>query len=75
MTAVHAIMIAFTCVLQKARRDVLAEFLVITPRHTEYFGKSHSFAQRVLNNIVPCTLWLADVAEIQPVDPVYLSGV
>jgi hypothetical protein len=44
MTAVHAVMIAFTCVLQKVRRDVLVEFLVITPHHTEYFGRSHSFA-------------------------------
>jgi hypothetical protein len=44
MTAVQAIMIAFTCVLQKARRDVLAEFHVITPCHTEYSGRSHSFA-------------------------------
>ena len=58
MTAVRAIMIAFTCVLQKARQDVLAEFPVITPCHTEYSGRSHSFAQEVLNNSVLCTLWL-----------------
>jgi hypothetical protein len=28
-----------------------------------------------LNNNVPCTLWLRDVTEIQPVDPSYLSGI
>jgi len=75
MTAVHAIVIAFTCVLQRVRRDVLAVFHVITQCHTEYSGRSHSFAQGVLNNSVLCTLWLKDVTEIQPADPVNLSEV
>jgi len=68
-------MTALTCVLQMVRRDVLAGFHVITLFHTEYSGRSHSFAQGVLNNSVLCTLWLQDVMEIQPVDPVNLSGV
>jgi hypothetical protein len=58
MAAVHAILIALTCVLHKARPDVLAEFHVITPCHIEYSGRSHSFAQAVLNNSFLCTLWL-----------------
>ena len=57
------------------RRDVLAGFHVITLCHSEYSGRSHSFAQEVLNNSVLCTLWLQDLTEIQPVDPVNLSGV
>jgi len=68
-------MIAFTCVLQMARRDVLAGFHVITLCHTEHSGRSHSFAQGVLNNSALCTLWPEELTEIQPVDPVNLSGV
>lgn len=64
-----------TCVLQKEKQAVLAGFLARTPHHTEYFGRNHSFVRTVLNNSVPCSLWLRDLVEIQLVDPVYLSVV
>jgi hypothetical protein len=54
-------------------QDVLAEFLARTPLHIEYFGKNHFSVLTVLNNSVPCILWLGDLVEIQPVDPVCLS--
>lgn len=66
-------MVILTCVLQKEKQDVLAEFLARTQRHIGYFGKNHFSVQTVLNNSVPCTLWLGDVVKIQPVDPVCLS--